>query len=142
MKNEKEFLELKTLYKRIDVDWLEEIAERFDDAEEDEWAEALMTEISGFGTRGSCTLCKAVMIPHFENENLIAVQERHALECSKCAYTIMTSSRCYDGINTKTYNAFVEARDTEQLEKACDAREKHMETIYNRFKQDKENSDW
>jgi len=136
MKNEKEFLELKDLYKRIDVDWLEEIAERFEGIDEDEWAEAVMTEISGFGTRGSCTLCKVVRITAEERFN--SMQERHEKECSACAYVVMTGSVCYEGINKETYEAFTDARDTDMLENACNARTIHMEMIYNKFKNKKD----
>ena len=134
MKNEKEFLELIEFYKRIDKDWLDEVAQEHEHEFEEDWAEAIMTDITGFGVRGSCTLCKAVKLPVSEKEYLLDIRERHKLECSICAYRVITGSLCYYGVNKKTYNAIIEARTIENLEIAVHAREKHMEDIYTKFK--------
>jgi len=137
MKNEKEFLELKDRYKRIDIDWLEEVAEkqeRYEHQEKEEWVEAIMGEITGFDNRNTCTLCKAVRLPKAEPESLKDIRLRHDRECFDCAYMVMTGVKCFRGINAKTFEAFKESCDTEELEKACKARAEHMEDIYTNFK--------
>ena len=134
MKNEKEFLELKALYKRIDIAWLEEVSEKYEHIHEAEWGEAVISEITGFGSRGSCTLCNVVKSHIPPEERLSSMLQRHFQECSKCAYVVMTGAACFKGDNRKTYNSFINARTLEDLEEACDAREKHMDNIYTKFK--------
>jgi len=137
MKNEKEFLGLIDLYKRIDIDWLEEVAEeqeRYEHQEKEEWVEGIMGEITGFDCRGTCTLCKAVKEPTPEKESIKDMRLRHDRECSNCAYVIMTGEKCFRGINAKTFEAFKESYDVEELKETCNARAKHMEDIYTKFK--------
>jgi len=136
MKNEKEFLELIDLYERVDENWIVEIAQQHENEFEEEWAEAIMTDITGFGSRGLCTLCAAVKERSPEVETLCEVKERHKRECSKCAYRVMTGSLCYYGVNKRTYNAIIDARTIEGLGEAVDARKKHMKDIYTKFKKD------
>jgi len=135
MKNEKEFLDLIESYKRIDIDQLNEIAENWEEESTEEWGQEVLSEITGFGTRGNCTLCKAVKIQPSNNfENSIEMQARHKKECSTCAYTILTGNGCFSSINHYTYWHLENAISTNELKKAIDARALHMETIYNNFK--------
>jgi len=132
MKNEKEFLDLIVLYKKIDVDWLDEIAQNYEENPLDEnWGHEVLSDITGFGTRGTCTLCKAVMIKHNDNtESGQEIKIRHKKECASCAYVVLTGDDCFSGINQATYEALENAISTDELEEAVDARMVHMETIY------------
>ncbi len=131
MKNEKEFLDLIDLYKKINIDWLDEIALSYEEEPLDEgWGHEVLSEITGFGTRGSCTLCKAVRIEHHENEIPLDTSERHRKECKSCAYVVLTGQECFEGINQTTYEALQNAINTDELEDAVNARVKHMENIY------------
>lgn len=130
MKNEKVFLEVITLYKRITIDWLDEIAQNYEDECEEGWGQTVLSEITGFGTRGTCTLCKAVMIKHSDNETPLVMRIRHKTECAACAYVVLTGNDCFSGVNSVTYKALEDAIDTDELIEAVDARVVHMETIY------------
>ncbi len=131
MKNEKEFLDLITLYKKIDVDWLDETALNYEEESATEgFGQEVLGDITGFGTRGTCTLCKVVRTKHPESETPLETQERHRKECSTCAYVVLTGDECFEGVNQATYEAIENAISTDELESAVDARVKHMESIY------------
>jgi len=135
MKNEKEFLDLIKLYKKIDLDWLDEIAKNYEEEPKEGWGQEVLSEITGFGNRETCTLCNAVKIKHREVELKQAIKIRHKKECTTCTYVVLTGNDCFSEVNQNTYWALENAISTDELSEAIDARIKHMETIYKNYKE-------
>ena len=123
MKNKKEFLEQIERYKRVDEQEIEETSQKFEDYSDEDWGAAIMQEIMGFNSMGTCILCLAV-------KDFNKSANRTFTNCNKCAYVVLTGDKCFNGINEKTYKAIEHAIEEDELLDAVHARTVHMEDIY------------
>lgn len=108
MENRQEFIALAERYCSMT---LEEIQEAWDDTAF--WTIKILT---GFGTKETCTLCKAVTDVGFPN-------------CQICEWHKLTGSLCNKNENMDTFIKIYVARDPYQLLTAVHARGAYMKTL-------------
>jgi len=98
--------EFKALIKRYESITLEEIKEKINESI-DEWLSTIPNELTGFGDKETCTLCK--------------------YGCSNCVYN--QGLACLKGEHRKTYYRISHADTPIKLFNAFRARAKHMKTL-------------
>ena len=118
MVNLKQFKELILKYESIDENILKEF--EADLHEGVIFSEDLLGELTGYGWSITCTLCEEV-VRHSYGE----------LDCYKCVYVNKTTSKCYEGVNEPTYDAFEGLESFQAIIQACKNRAEYMRSIIN-----------
>ncbi len=106
IKNYKEFLALIERYETISIKEIEKQNFRFSTSRTPQ------RKLTGFGDHKKCILCKVI------NK-----------DCDDCIYTKLTEEKCYQGVNSRSYNEIAHAETPQELLEAYRRRAKHMRNI-------------
>ena len=132
MGNLKEFKDLILKYENITVEEINYILNKFDIPElEGISSEEILKELTGFGTRNTCTLCKAIKLT---TVNTLPTN----IDCFKCTWVEKTKFVCYEGCNKATYEKleeiwFADDNFVQEIIDACHTRADYMRNIIQWF---------
>lgn len=129
MDNLTEFKELIAKYNSITLIDLKKVTQGYQARNfEDIGAETVISELTGFGSQLTCSLCIAVTGSTIYSDP----------DCNACVWKMTTKDNCHSGINTDSYCSIQDAIDNNDLLEAIKLRAEYMKEVLSEYLKDSE----